>query len=429
MLASRRNRGRWRLGPARMARGGRVSHDARGGRRKRASIETLEAELEQALTDEGGKKKATRKGASSDDPSSRRNDVSAEDSSNKGSKNVRDKGGEVLHIGIDLGTYQSTVASSTGVRKTIESLVGWPKDIVSRRVVGKSIVFGEDCHKHKLALDLYRPLEWGMLKRGATRVEEAARALVRHLVELAEPDSYQKVYAVVGAPAEASHYQVAAIRDALQGVTEATLIVSEPFAVAYGMAYLNNALIVDIGAGTTDLCLMHGAVPTGDDQMTFNQAGDFIDQQLYQLLQERYPEASFTLHMCRLFKEEFSFVGNAEIAVKVTMPVNGVPTMHDITRPMKRACESFLPYLKEALREMIARFDPEFQEELRQRVVLAGGGSRIRGLGEFTQSVLDELGGGKVTVVEDPYIALAEGALAIAQDTPLDQWDTLKVDR
>jgi len=402
-----------------------------GSRRKNgpSGIESLAAELELALGQKPDRKrKPPRRDpeASSESSSSRRTDLTAEE---KTTKSPKHSGNEVLQVGIDLGTYQSTVCASNGVRKVVESLVGWPKDIVSRRVVGKNIVFGEDCHKHKLSLDIYRPLEWGMLKRGASRIEEAARALVRHLIELAEPEAYQKVYAVVGAPAEASHYQVGAIREALSGVTEAALIVSEPFAVAYGMGYLNNALIIDIGAGTTDLCLMHGAIPADADQMTINQAGDFIDQQLHQLLQERYPEASFTTKMCRLFKEENSFVGKPEGPVKVTMPVNGVPTSHDITQAMKRACESILPYLKEATKEMVARFDPEFQEELRQRVVLAGGGSRIRGLTEFVQGVLDEIGGGKVIAVDDPFFALADGALAIATDTPLDQWDTLKVDR
>ena len=35
---------------------------------------------------------------------------------------------ERLYIGIDLGTYQSTVMSSEGVMTTIETVVGKPKD-------------------------------------------------------------------------------------------------------------------------------------------------------------------------------------------------------------------------------------------------------------------------------------------------------------
>ena len=38
---------------------------------------------------------------------------------------------ERLYIGIDLGTYQSTVMSSEGVQTTIETVVGRPKDPVA----------------------------------------------------------------------------------------------------------------------------------------------------------------------------------------------------------------------------------------------------------------------------------------------------------
>ena len=34
----------------------------------------------------------------------------------------------ILHVGIDLGTSRSAVASSNGAREVMASLVGWPKD-------------------------------------------------------------------------------------------------------------------------------------------------------------------------------------------------------------------------------------------------------------------------------------------------------------
>ena len=40
------------------------------------------------------------------------------------------------------------------------------------------------------------------------------------------------------------------------------MIVSEPFSVAYGLGRMSDVLCVDIGAGTTDLCRMHGTIPT-----------------------------------------------------------------------------------------------------------------------------------------------------------------------
>ena len=59
------------------------------------------------------------------------------------------------------------------------------------------------------------------------------------------------------------------------------------------------------------------------------------------------------------------------------------PVMHDIKNELKRACESILPALIETTTEMIARFDPEFQIKIKNNIVLAGGGSLIRGLRKY----------------------------------------------
>jgi len=92
---------------------------------------------------------------------------------------------------------------------------------------------------------------------------------------------------------------------------DSLLIVSEPFAVAYGLDALLHTMIIDIGAGTTDFCVMKGRYPTEEDQRTLTVAGDSIDTQLLKLVQERYPAANITVFMVREWKEQHSFVGNA----------------------------------------------------------------------------------------------------------------------
>ena len=42
----------------------------------------------------------------------------------------------ILHVGIDLDTSRSAIASSNGAREVMASLVGWPKDSVSAKVLG-----------------------------------------------------------------------------------------------------------------------------------------------------------------------------------------------------------------------------------------------------------------------------------------------------
>jgi rod shape-determining protein MreB len=76
----------------------------------------------------------------------------------------------------------------------------------------------------------------------------------------------------------------------------------------------------------------------------------------------------------------------------------------------------------EGARELIIGFDPEFQNELRQNIVLAGGGSQIRGLAEEVRSNLTEFGTCRVSAIEDPIYAGATGALRLAVDMPDSEW-------
>lgn len=334
-------------------------------------------------------------------------------------KAVEDK----IIVGIDLGTSRSAISASNGKKKWVESYVGWPKDFIARKVVGAPILFGEDAVSHRLSLELYRPLKNGVIKEGTARDEEAVKELIHHLISLVHAKkNFDKVRAVVGVPAESFKVNKVAIKKAVAEFAESLLVVSEPFAVAYGVNALDNAMVIDIGAGTVDFCIMHGTVPTEDDQRTVLTAGDYIDQQLYNFLEERYPHSDFNLNMVRRFKEKFSFIGEPERAVKVDIPVDGRPTKHDITDEMKRACESILPAIVESTLELIAKFDPEYQDVIRKNVILAGGGSQISGLAEYLEKVLSEYGEAKVAVVEDPLFGGSDGALALALDMPEDYW-------
>jgi rod shape-determining protein MreB len=89
-----------------------------------------------------------------------------------------------LRIGVDLGTSRSAIAASNGKRKWVESYVGWPKDFISEKVLGESVLFGAKALENRLSVDLYRPLEHGVIKEGSSRDGEAVEALFGHLLEL-----------------------------------------------------------------------------------------------------------------------------------------------------------------------------------------------------------------------------------------------------
>jgi len=338
---------------------------------------------------------------------------------------VKEAGKATLYAGIDLGTSRSSISASTGTRAWTESYVGWPRDFISSKVLGKSVLFGADALEHRLSLDLYRPLERGVIKEGLERNEEAVRELICHLLDKAKPEEGTNIQAIVGVPADTLKTNKLAIRKAVQDYVHSLMVVSEPFAVAYGLDLLENALVIDIGAGTVDFCIMHGAIPDEGDQKTILTAGDYVDDQLYSSLSKKFPESRFTVNMVRQFKEQYSFVGKRDETIQVELPVNGKPVMHDITAEVRQACESIMPAIVETAYGMIARFDAEFQSRVKRNIVVAGGGSQIRGIVEYLIAGLKDLGQCRIVTVKDPLFGGSDGGLKLAMDMPERYWEKL----
>lgn len=338
----------------------------------------------------------------------------------------------VLYLGIDLGTSRTSVSASNGVRETVSSYVGYPKDAVAQKLLGRSVLFGDDAVKNRLALKFYRPLEHGVLKCSHDDNDsyegnlKAAQDLIAEAIRLAKPRTDELIYAVIGAPAQVTINNKTAIIDAARNAVDSVMLCSEPFSVAYGLDMLDDVLVIDIGAGTTDLCRMHGTMPEDADQITITHAGDWIDNRLGELISERYPEAQFSTQMLRTAKEKFASVAEQVDQVNFEFPVKGKPTMFDITNEMREACQGIVPAIVEGLAELVGSFDPEFQDRLKNRVLLAGGGSQIRGLDYAIEQEMHRiLGGGKVIRTEEPMYGGAGGALKIAHDMPAEFWEQL----
>jgi rod shape-determining protein MreB len=335
---------------------------------------------------------------------------------------------KVLNIGIDLGTSKSVICSDNGGRGCVPSYVGFPKDAIAKKILGKEVLFGDEAIKHRLALNLYRPLELGVLKysdhpeenpEGYQLMKDVARRLLQHLIEHARQEVSTEVItrAVIGAPALASESNRQALIEMATGVVDHFEIASEPFMVAYSMNLLEKALIIDVGAGTVDLCRMQGLFPSGDDQVTTYKGGDYIDNVFFDLLEARYPEANFTLEMLKRFKEANSTVSESPDKMFITLPVNGKPTPLDVTEELREACRAIVPEIVSGIDYLISTFDPEFQDELKENIVLAGGGSQIMGLAEELEKHMQEaLGYGKVRRIADPIYAGANGALMYCSD-------------
>ncbi|OWK44963.1 rod shape-determining protein [Fimbriiglobus ruber] len=343
-----------------------------------------------------------------------------------------------VFVGMDLGTFKTSVASSVGYRDVLQTAVGWPRDHVARTMLGRDVVFGKDLVDHRLALDVVRPFEKGALKyidgKAAGMSDAliqkhalATRLVIEYAVNLVRRDNANaSVYGVIGVPSRASVKNKRFIMDAAAGAFDSVAVVSEPFTIAYGMNRLTDALVIDIGAGTIDICPIYGVYPAEDEQVTLPIGGDLIDEEFEARLKQKYPDAQFSRNMIREIKERFGFVHDVNETAVAELPVGGRPQKLDVTEPLKAACRTVVKPVVDAVRQMIARFDPEFQQRMRNNIVLGGGGSQLKGLDRMIEAGLSEYGGAKVTRVTDATYAGAVGALKLAMSMPADGWTRLK---
>ena len=72
---------------------------------------------------------------------------------------------ETLCIGIDLGTSRSSISASNGERHVVDSYVGWPVDMVARKLVKKTVLVGREALDNRSMLDL----DWHQAKKQEPR--------------------------------------------------------------------------------------------------------------------------------------------------------------------------------------------------------------------------------------------------------------------
>lgn len=343
---------------------------------------------------------------------------------------------ETLFVGVDFGSFKTSIVASNGHRDTIPTAVGWPKDHVARAILGSDVVFGDKLAEAELALEIVRPFAKGALKflseadagiseHAYTRSREAARLVLQHAVSLVDPPADAPIYAVLGAPSRATITNKQILTDAAQGVFDGVAIVAEPFTVAYGMKRLMKTLVVDIGAGTIDICPLYGTYPSEEDQVTLAFGGDAIDADFLKQIQSNFPEAQVTLDMAREIKERHGFVHDVNESALVTLPVEGVPTEFDVTEFLKDSCKSIVKPMVDGVRQVVARVNPKFQRALLDNILLGGGGSQLKGLDLLLEQGLAAVGGATVCKVSDSVYAGAAGALRLAMNMPASSWQKI----
>lgn len=334
------------------------------------------------------------------------------------------KGGPVL-VGFDFGTSWTAVATSRGQKELVRSVVGYPRDMIGIKLLGQPYVVGDKAFEMRSYVDLRSPLKDGVIREYVERDVEVARHFVGHVMGLIPRDPGEELGVIVGVPARASNVSKDLMLKIFKEFADFVQVISEPFLVAYGQGTLVNSLVIDIGAGTTDICALKGAMPGEKSQITVNKAGNFVTEQLEALIVETYPDVQTNSYVVCALKEAHGFVGQPERQVIADLRAHGKPVAYDVTDAIRTACESLIPDILEGVERLIQTSSPEDQATMLQNVWMAGGGSRIKGLDRVVAAALRDYGDVRVRSVGDPAFAVCAGALKLAMELPPRYWEQL----
>jgi len=320
-------------------------------------------------------------------------------------------------IGIDLGTANTLVyVKGKGI------VINEPSVVAINKKTGQVLAIGKEAKKmvgktpgHIVAI---RPLVDGVVSDF-----EITEQMLKYFIDKVHRDSFTlfpRPRVVVGIPSDVTEVEKRAVIDATMnaGAREAYLI-DEPMAAAIGARLpVQDAagnMIVDIGGGTTDIAVISlGGVVTSRN---LRIAGDEMNEDII-----RYCRDEFNLLIGEKTAED------AKIAIgsacpqkdKMQMPVRGRDLVTGLPKEIiindeqvREALSRSIRIIVNNIKSTIEETPPELLADIMQRgIILAGGGSLIRGLDRLVADQSDM----PVRMMEDPLTAVVRGTGIVLED-------------
>ncbi|MDD4179921.1 MAG: rod shape-determining protein [Candidatus Margulisbacteria bacterium] len=323
-------------------------------------------------------------------------------------------------LGIDLGTATTLVfARGEGIILCEPSVVAINKDN------NKALAFGNEA-KSMLGRTPANIVAVRPMRDGVIADFEITEMMLRHFINKSHNRSaFVRPRIVVGVPSGITGVEKRAVLDAAMhaGAREAYLV-EEPMAAAIGanlpVSEAQGSMIVDIGGGTTEVAVLAlGGIVVSK---SIRVAGDEMDEAIVAHCRKNY-----NLLIGERTAEQIKIdIGSAyplpeekTIEVRGRDLVTGLPKTLTLTSSEVRdALAEPVATVVDAVRMTLEKTPPELAADIMDRgIVMAGGGSLLRGLDKYLAQETDM----SVYVVDDPVSCVAYGTGKI-----LEEIDTLK---
>ena len=321
-------------------------------------------------------------------------------------------------LGIDLGTLNTVIAKPSGDKFDLYQI---PSVVAVKKEDSKAVLAVGEEAKLMLGRTPEDIIALRPLKKGVIESVAQAQALLVKAMEIGIKKGESVGRIVIGIPGDASEVEKqAAEKIGLKAGADYVLVISEGLAAAIGaglpIAEPDGTMVVDIGAGSTDLVVISLGGITDIETVRFG--GDDIDNNIVEIVKERY-NVGIGIHDAEAAKIKVGMIHCSEDLEILTTEVIG--KSDETNRPKKIVIDSVLvadaaePVMNEIIQGLnlvLERLSPELITGVFNNSVAVGGSSQLRGVRE---RICDELSV-PVTISDDPMTVVAKGAAIVAAE-------------
>lgn len=317
-------------------------------------------------------------------------------------------------IGIDLGSSKTVIFSSSKI------VLELPNVVTVDAETWEPVYFGEKAKqtigRTPDSLICVTPIEHGVISD-----YDIAEVMLKNYMQQAFGSRILRPRIMATLPAgltELQHHSLANVVESAGGRNIS--VIEGPLAVAFGLgldfSVPKGTLVVDIGAGTTDIAVISlGGIAVCD---SFKTASSDFDMQII-----RYVRKEYNIEIGPLTAEMIKIrVGSAvkrdiEIAIvaKGRNVFSGLPESFEISSgEVYEAISETVDTVCNAIRQVLNRTDPDLVADITaDGLYLTGGGALLNGMAQK----ISEYIGVEVHLLEDPAHSVVKGA-AVALKNP-----------
>lgn len=319
-----------------------------------------------------------------------------------------------MEIGIDIGSSKTVIFSSSKVVLELPSVVTVDSES------WEPVYFGEKAKqtmgRTPDSLECVMPIKHGVIAE-----YDIAEAMLKEYISKAFGNKIVRPKMMATLPVDLTELQHHSMSNVVESAGGRNIsVIESPLAIAFGLGLdfskPHGYLIVDIGAGTTDIAVISmGGIAACD---SFKTASFDFDTQIMKYIRKEYNIEIGAL-MAESIKKQIGTV--VERPVEIAMVAKGrnvftgLPESFEITSSeVYEAIKETADSICNAIRSVLSKTDPELTSDINtDGLYLTGGGSLIHGM----DKLISDYTGTTVHTLDDPTHSVVRGA-AVALRKP-----------